>query len=64
MFAHGKTYDIIVDDTVPVFKPVFDQSYPIMAEGMNGTMWGPILEKSYAKFLGSYQRIATGGVSS
>ncbi len=24
MFVHGKSYDVIVDDTVPVFKPVFD----------------------------------------
>lgn len=35
-----------------------------MAEGTNNSMWGPILEKSYAKFIGSYEKIATGGVSS
>jgi len=31
-----------------------------MAEGVNNTMWGPILEKAYAKFIGSYERIASG----
>ena len=34
------------------------------AEGLNNTMWGPLLEKAYAKFVGSYLSLARGGVSS
>jgi len=32
-----------------------------MASGTGGTMWGPLLEKSYAKFLGNYDRLVDGG---
>jgi len=35
-----------------------------MAEGIDNVMWGPILEKAFAKFMGSYEKIATGGVAS
>lgn len=35
-----------------------------MAEGTDNVMWGPILEKAYAKFAGSYEKISTGGVVS
>jgi hypothetical protein len=34
MYALGKTYEIVVDDTVPVFKPVESQSFFVMAEGI------------------------------
>jgi Calpain family cysteine protease len=36
----------------------------LTAEGLNSTMWGPLLEKAYAKFVGSYLSLARGGVSS
>lgn len=64
MYALGKAYEIVIDDTVPVYKPVATQSYFVMAEGVNNVMWGPMLEKGFAKFMGSYEKIATGGVSS
>jgi hypothetical protein len=35
-----------------------------MAEGVNNVMWGPLLEKGYARFIGTYERIAIGGVAS
>ena len=64
MNALGKQYEITIDDTVPVFKPVETQSYFVMGEGVQNVMWGPLLEKAFAKFMGSYEKISTGGVSS
>ena len=32
-----------------------------MARGTDGSMWGPIIEKAYAKFIGHYDRISSGG---
>lgn len=60
----GNTYPISVDDIVPMYKPVVDQSYFIMADAINNTFWGPLLEKAYAKFTGSYEHIALGGIAS
>jgi hypothetical protein len=63
MYVKGNYYNVDVDSTVPMFKSI-DNSLVIMAEGLNNTMWGPLLEKSYAKFVGTYWSLATGGVSS
>lgn len=63
MYVKGNYFNVDVDSTVPMFKSI-DNSLIIMAEGLNNTMWGPLLEKSYAKFVGTYWSLATGGVSS
>jgi hypothetical protein len=63
-YVAGNTYPIYVDDIVPMYKPVVDQSYFIMADAINNTFWGPLLEKAYAKFTGSYEHIALGGIAS
>ena len=64
MKALGRSFEIKVDDSLPVFKPVENQSYFVMGEGVNNVMWGPMLEKAFAKFMGSYEKISTGGVAS
>ena len=35
-----------------------------MAVGSGNKMWGSLLEKAFAKFMGSYETIALGGVAS
>jgi len=35
-----------------------------MASGTSGSMWGPLIEKGYAKFVGNYDGIANGGSAS
>lgn len=64
MYAQGQYYDVKVDDTVPIFAPTNDVEFDIMAESYNHIMWGPLLEKGYAKFIGSYEKIAKGGTAS
>ena len=65
MYALGRQYKIRVDDQVPFFQPVdFMAPIPIMANGgIENTMWGPLFEKAFAKFMGSYEKIATGGLA-
>jgi hypothetical protein len=48
---------------VPIFSPVSEVEYDIMAESYDHIMWGPLLEKGYAKFIGSYEKIAKGGTA-
>jgi len=56
MYAQGQKYNIVVDDEVPIFNPGTDVEYAIFAESKDHIMWGPILEKAYAKFVGSYEK--------
>ena len=59
----GKNFTIEIDDTVPVYSELGVDLF-LSAEGLNNTMWGPLLEKSYAKLVGSYLNLARGGVAS
>ena len=41
-----------------------NDTFIITADGNDNKMWGPLLEKAYARFMGSYETIASGGVAS
>lgn len=57
MFVRGLPTIITVDDFVPTQygKPYF------AGVGQDGSLWGPILEKAWAKVSGNYERINLGG---
>jgi len=62
MYMKGKIYPIIIDDKVPMYTEL-GKNILLMAEGVNNTMWGPLLEKAYSELVGNYLTIAVGGVS-
>lgn len=63
MNALGQKYMVAVDDRIPVHADKQDK-YVLMADGVNNTMWGPLLEKAYAKFLGGYSKLDQKGLAS
>jgi len=62
MYMKGNLYPIRIDDKVPMYTEL-GKTILLMAEGVNNTMWGPLLEKAYSKLVGNYLSIASGGVS-
>lgn len=62
MYMKGNLYPIVIDDKVPMYTEL-GKTILLMAEGVNNTMWGPLLEKAYSKLVGNYLTIASGGVS-
>lgn len=64
MNAVGSKYNINVTDTVPLYNMDAENRFMLMADGGNNTMWGPLVEKAYATFMGSYANIDKKGVAS
>lgn len=61
MRAVGQVYEIDIDDTVPVNLNANGNFTFVMAAGAGGVIWGPLIEKAYAKLVGNYDSIANGG---
>ena len=60
-YTLGVPHTVIVDDYLPLDK---DDSGTIYAKvGADGAIWGPILEKAFAKLHGSYNHITSGDPS-
>ena len=56
-FTLGVPHTIIIDDYLPLKE---DGSTIYAMVGADGAIWGPILEKAFAKFHGNYQHIIGG----
>jgi len=55
-YVRGKPNIITIDDYVPS-----SSGYPIFAGiGLDGALWGPVLEKVWARTSGNYERINEG----
>ena len=52
-YMKGNTYPIIIDDKVPMYTEM-GRTILFMAQGVNNTMWGPLLEKAYSELVGNY----------
>ena len=56
LYVRGKPTIITIDDIVP-----FMNSGPFAARpNLDGSLWGMVLEKAYAKMVGNYEIIANG----
>ena len=59
-FTLGVPHTIIVDDYLPLKD---DDSTLYAKVGADGAIWGPILEKAFAKYHGNYNHITSGDPS-
>jgi hypothetical protein len=57
MYALGVPITVMVDDYLPL-KSNGRTRYAKVAN--DGSLWGPIVEKAFAKFHGNYARIVAG----
>ena len=59
MYALGVPVTVTIDDYVPI-----EQYYETLFARVSkdGALWGPILEKAFAKFIGNYEALE-GGLS-
>ena len=60
-YTLGVPHTIIVDDYLPLNKE--DDSTLYAKVGADGAIWGPILEKAFAKLHGNYNHITSGDPS-
>ena len=60
MWVKGIPVVVTIDDVLP-FESVSGISKPFFSDiGLNGALWGPLLEKVWAKINGNYERTAAG----
>ena len=57
MYALGVPVTVMVDDYLPLAGGNRTRYSKI---GQDGALWGPIMEKAFAKFHGNYARIVAG----
>ena len=62
MYLLGMPITVIVDDYLPV-QETDNQSNLYAQVASDGALWGPILEKTFAKYLGNYETIDAGVAS-
>ena len=60
MYALGVPHTVIVDDWLPLrtWGSGFNTLFAHVSD--DSSLWGPIIEKAFAKFQGNYQRIEEG----
>ena len=59
MYALGVPITVMVDDYLPLYsKQGTSTRYAKISK--DGALWGPIMEKAFAKFHGNYARIVAG----
>mmetsp|Transcript_26266 Transcript_26266/g.23144 ORF Transcript_26266/g.23144 Transcript_26266/m.23144 type:complete len:225 (-) Transcript_26266:2401-3075(-) len=62
LYVNGKATPVFLDDYIPVYKPSHERSSDIVpgfAEYEYNELWPILIEKAYAKMLGSYEAIAS-----
>ena len=62
MWLLGMPITVTIDDYLPVLN-TDNQATRYAQVGKDGSLWGPILEKSFAKYLGNYEAIDAGVAS-
>jgi hypothetical protein len=62
MYIRGKPTIVVIDDYIPFMNGgTTSESMPIFANiGVDGALWGPLLEKVWAKINGNYESTAAG----
>ena len=59
LYALGVPHTILIDDFLPLRK---DKTF-LAHTGEDDSIWGPLLEKAFAKMHGNYEHIASGNPS-
>ena len=62
MYLLGMPITVIVDDYLPI-EPMDNSQTRYAQVPEDGALWGPILEKTFAKYLGNYEAIDAGVAS-
>jgi hypothetical protein len=61
IYIKGKPVKIVIDDYIPFERTSATESEPLFAKpGLDGALWGPLLEKVWAKINGNYEMTAAG----
>lgn len=62
VYVRGRPYIIVIDDYIPFMNGgTSTESMPVFANiGIDGALWGPLIEKVWAKINGNYEHTAAG----